>query len=353
MKHPLLRAGSALRVYMTDPSTSTSSMSASASASIPTSATSSSPLRKPALARRRSMSPPTGGFLASAARLWRTFNQKTYAGDYLGLLLLAVSNASLFVVEPFHRAFSIDDPRLQFPHAEHEHVPVPLLLVLSILIPLSTIVAWTGVTGRGKHFLLVSLLGLANSMLLSSFITDFIKQGVGRPRPDLISRCQPKEDTPHDKLVTFDVCYQTNHHTLHDGFRSFPSGHSSTSFSGLFYLSLFLAGQFFVFRPGADLLRTCAAFSGTALAAFIAMSRLEDYRHDYADVLVGTWIGVLCAYASYRRYFPTLWSKRCNEPHNVPLDSVAGTEYEGLKDIDEEETRESRRLSDIEMGMVR
>ncbi|KAF3909718.1 hypothetical protein AA313_de0209106 [Arthrobotrys entomopaga] len=203
---------------------------------------------------------------------------------------------------------------------------------------------------KGKHFLQVSILGLSNSLLLASFITDFIKQGVGRPRPDLLSRCQPKEDTPHHQLVSFEVCYQTNHHTLHDGFRSFPSGHSSTAFGGLLYLSLFLSGQFFVFRPGGDLVRTLVAFASTLLALFIAMSRLEDYRHDYADVMVGSWIGIFSAYFAYRRYFPSLRSVKCNEPYKLPTE---GEGYEGLKE-DDEDGREGRRrrLSDIEMGMV-
>ncbi|KAJ6261336.1 hypothetical protein Dda_4005 [Drechslerella dactyloides] len=301
---------------------------------------------------RRRFSRLNGEILAGNGVLTgQTFNQKTYAADYLGLVILAASNASLFVVEPFHKAFTIDDPRLQFPHAEHERVPVPLLLGLSIFIPVVAILGWTTLTGRNKHFLLVSLLGLSNSMLLCTFVTDFIKQGVGRPRPDLVSRCQPREDTPHDKLVTYEVCYQTDHHTLHDGFRSFPSGHSSTSFSGLFYLTLFLCGQFFVFRPGGDLTRTMLAFSSSFLAAYIAISRLEDYRHDYADVVVGSWIGIGSAYFSYRRYFPQLASIRCNEPYHVPPEGGSGVEYEGLKNMDDEEHVNSRRLSDIEMGM--
>ncbi|EPS41478.1 hypothetical protein H072_4626 [Dactylellina haptotyla CBS 200.50] len=349
MKNPLLRAGSAaLRAayYKSIPSPAPSPPRTTPSS--PSSPSTPSTPSSPAYPSPSTMS---SGLLSSASRLWRRFNQQTYAGDFLGLIILALANASLFVVEPFHRMFSIDDPRLQFPHAEHEHVPVPLLLVLSIGVPSIAITAWTGVCTKGKHFLQVSLLGLGNSLLLSSFVTDFIKQGVGRPRPDLIARCQPREDTPHHQLVTFTVCYQTNHHTLHDGFRSFPSGHSSTAFSGLLYLSLFLAGQFFVFRPGSDLARTAIAFSATFLALFIAISRLEDYRHDYADVAVGSWIGIFCAIFSYRRYFPSLWSVRCNEPYKIPLE---GDGYEGLKEDDDDAGEgPRRRLSDIEMGMVR
>ncbi|KAK6526974.1 hypothetical protein TWF281_010170 [Arthrobotrys megalospora] len=335
MTNPLLLAGSRTRAYTTMPSPHSSS---------PPSPSRPSPMP----------SSPSSSFLSSASRLWRT----SRAGDYLGLLLLALSNATLFIAEPFHRMFTIDDPRLKFPHAKVERVSVPYLLVLSILVPLCVIIAWTGVLQKGKPFLQSSLLGLGNSLLLASFITDFIKQAVGRPRPDLIDRCQPREDTPHNQLVDFKVCYQTNHHILHDGFRSFPSGHSSTAFAGLLYLSLFLAGQFFVFRPGGDLARACAAFSATVLAAYIALSRLEDYRHDYADVAVGSWIGIICAIFSYRRYFHPLRSVRCNEPYKVIPLSQDENGYEGVKgedhDDEDEEMRGRRgRLSDIEMGMVR
>ncbi|KAK6349059.1 hypothetical protein TWF730_009819 [Orbilia blumenaviensis] len=326
-----------MRTYMTMPS--------------PHSSAPSSPTRPPS-----SSMPSSSPWFSSASisRLWRLLSQTSRAGDYLGLLLLALSNVALMVTEPFHRMFTIDDPRLKFPHAKIERVSVPYLLVLAVLVPVITIIAWTGVLRKGKPFLQSSLLGLGNSLLLSSFITDFIKQGVGRPRPDLIDRCQPREDTPHNQLVTFEVCYQTNHHILHDGFRSFPSGHSSTAFAGLLYLSLFFAGQFFVFRPGADLIRACAAFSATILAGYIAMSRIEDYRHDYADITVGSWIGILCAYFSYQRYFHPLRSARCHEPYKVPLEENG---YEGVKGEDHDEDDEDRgrrgRLSDIEMGMVR
>lgn len=313
------------------------------------------PSNPPSPSRPSSSSMPSSpSVFSSASRLWRYLSQTSRAGDYLGLLLLALSNVTLMLTEPFHKMFTIDDPRLKYPHALIERVSVPYLLVLAVLVPLGTILAWTGVLQKGKPFLQSSLLGLGNSLLLASFITDFIKQGVGRPRPDLIDRCQPREDTPHNELVTFKVCYQTNHHILHDGFRSFPSGHSSTAFAGLLYLSLFLAGQFSVFRPGADLVRACAAFSATILAGYIAISRLEDYRHDYADVTVGSWIGILCAYFSYRRYFHPLRSVRCNEPYKIPSEENG---YEGVKGEDHDDEDEERgrrgRLSDIEMGMVR
>lgn len=116
------------------------------------------------------------------------------------------------------------------------------------------------------------------SIFLTLFVTDSIKNAVGRPRPDLIARCKPAPGTPDNVLVTVDVCTETNSHTLHDGWRSFPSGHSSFAFSGLGFLSLFFAGQMRVFRPRTDLSKALLAIGPLLGAAMIAISRCEDYR---------------------------------------------------------------------------
>jgi diacylglycerol diphosphate phosphatase / phosphatidate phosphatase len=47
----------------------------------------------------------------------------------------------------------------------------------------------------------------------------------------------------------------------------------------------------------------------------IAISRLEDYRHDVYDVTCGSILGMSMAYFSYRRYYPSLRSIRCDEPY--------------------------------------
>lgn len=90
----------------------------------------------------------------------------------------------------------------------------------------------------GVHKTNVTILGLAISIMLTTFLTDVVKNSVGRPRPDLIARCKPKKGSLEHALVTIDVCTEENHHVLHDGWRSFPSGHSSLAFSGLGFLAL-------------------------------------------------------------------------------------------------------------------
>ncbi|KAL0638769.1 hypothetical protein Q9L58_002194 [Maublancomyces gigas] len=252
----------------------------------------------------------SGGAVGTFRRLW----QKSYVPDWIGLFMIVLENLAIVFLEPFKRMFSLDDLSIQFPHAEIERVPVPLLLVYTVAFPAIFITIYTLLIAPKKsgtarlHQLHVGLLGLAISLMLTTFITDLIKNGVGRPRPDLIARCKPKEGTPKHELVGWEVCTETDHHTLHDGFRSFPSGHSSFSWSGLGYLSLFLFGQLRALRPGSDLTKFVIAALPALGALLITISRTEDYRHDVYDVSTGSLIGMV------RRYFPPLTVQACDEP---------------------------------------
>jgi diacylglycerol diphosphate phosphatase/phosphatidate phosphatase len=143
-----------------------------------------------------------------------------------------------FFVEPFHRMFSLDDRSISYPHALVQRVPVHWNLVYAGLVPGVIILAWAAILRLGVHQTHVTVLGLFISHALASFLTDVVKNAVGRPRPDLIARCKPAKGTPGHALVKIDVCTETDHHTLHDGWRSFPSGHSSFAFAGLGYLAL-------------------------------------------------------------------------------------------------------------------
>lgn len=78
----------------------------------------------------------------------------------------------------------------------------------------------------------VGWLGLAMSLSLAWFVTNGMKNLAGKPRPDLLSRCQPDLDnldqyilggfvsaTQSGQLVSGDICQNTDKGTLDDGFR--------------------------------------------------------------------------------------------------------------------------------------
>lgn len=92
------------------------------------------------------------------------------------------------------------------------------------------------------------LLGLALSVVAAWFITNGMKNLFGKPRPDLLSRCQPdlanlsdyiiggvkglKTATTAGQLVSPKICKNPDKYQLEDGFRSYPSGHSSSAAAG-------------------------------------------------------------------------------------------------------------------------
>jgi len=88
-------------------------------------------------------------------------------------------------------------------------------------------------------------MGLALAIATAFMITQGMKLLFGKPRPDLLSRCQPDFDRISETtvnqvggqvgevfnaawvLVTSDICTNQDDDILQDGFKSFPSGHAS------------------------------------------------------------------------------------------------------------------------------
>ncbi|CCG83653.1 PAP2 domain protein [Taphrina deformans PYCC 5710] len=199
-------------------------------------------------------------------------------------------------IDPFHRLFSLADLSIQFPHAKHEQIPVWMLFLISYGIPAIIICVVCTVLKRRTNTLHLSLLALSASTALTVFATALIKNGVGRPRPDLLDRCQPATGTPLQGLVDISVCTTKDAHFLNEGFRSFPSGHSSYAFAGLGFLAFWLAGQLMLFKAPPRSWKSFCCFTPIVGAAMIAVTRTEDYRHHWQDVTVGGVMGFTIAY---------------------------------------------------------
>lgn len=94
----------------------------------------------------------------------------------------------------------------------------------------------------------------------------------------------------------------------------------------------FFAGQMHIFRPRTDLARVLLALAPLVGAALIAISRLEDYRHDVYDVTTGSILGMFVAYFSYRRYYPILNSSHCDTPFPSRAEWASKKGFGKLKD---------------------
>ncbi|KAG7408976.1 Diacylglycerol pyrophosphate phosphatase 1 [Fusarium oxysporum f. sp. raphani] len=188
-----------------------------------------------------------------------------------------------------------------------------------------------------------------------------MKNLLGKPRPNMLSRCEPDvanamkylvagyaNSLADGRLYSADICQQRDSAKLNEGFRAFPSGHSSISAAGLVYLTLFLASKLAVNIPfvppsmkwrheafpsrsgeyepsrssspmtdngrdpqiqsqrrqaaGAPLYLLVLVIVPFALAVYINCSRWFDYEHDGFDIIFAFLMGTVAAYYSFRFY---------------------------------------------------
>ena len=271
-------------------------------------------------------------------------------------------------------AFSLEDQTISYPYRPTDTVTTAVLFVVSLIVPAIIIVIIclllvpgpTTATATPKSRIWrrklwewnTGWLGLALALASAFFVTQGLKDLLGKNRPDFIARCQP--DVAHvaqyavgglglsygeaPVVVDWHICRTTDVETLRDGFASFPSGHSSFSFAGLTYLTLFLCAKFAIsipfLAPAAYNRRTTPAFrdihhpkgAGStdrtfteevaprnqaaappvyllilafvpiATAFFISASRWSDYRHHGFDIIAGAFIGLFFAWFAFRWY---------------------------------------------------
>ncbi|EAT85628.2 hypothetical protein SNOG_06977 [Parastagonospora nodorum SN15] len=296
-------------------------------------------------------------------------------------------------IYPYNRPFSPVDLNISYPFEHHETIPTWLLILVALVAPAGIIfvVCMVFVPGptasRGTPKALIwrrklwewniGWMGLALSLATAFMITQGMKLIFGKPRPDLLSRCQPDLTRISETLVnpvvadvvnmnwvlvTSEICQNPDRSRggeLMDGFKSFPSGHSSFSWAGLLYLTLFLASKFSVaipFLPHRPYSTNPAHTSAVApsnlkkaasvafskhesslsspahayaddhvvpiryqnaappvwtlllilvpigSAIYICASRFTDYRHFGFDILFGSLIGITAAWFSFRFY---------------------------------------------------
>lgn len=256
---------------------------------------------------------------------------KKYVLDWtLGLGLIIYFFAVAEHARPFARQFSLSDHTIQHPFATQERVTGVDCILISSIGPIIVIMLVIAYSSRGQkfshdqiHLLQISVLGLFLSLSINGVFTDILKNWIARPRPDFLERCGPNPGTLLVDLVGIDVCTAPlGKAVLVDGMRSTPSGHSSISFSGLLYLTLWLFGQFHVFSRSQPLYRLLVCLTPLLIACYIALSRTQDYRHHFTDIIMGGIIGIGFALSVYHRYFPYVWDKRSDQPITAEDDNM-------------------------------
>ncbi|WPG99634.1 Hypothetical protein R9X50_00245200 [Acrodontium crateriforme] len=202
----------------------------------------------------------------------------SYVLDWIVIIVIAAIGGAINFVQPYMRPFSLLNLDISYPMVTESVSTVTLILVslvapaVVIALVVLVLVPGPGVVRSSTRSQIIRLklwefekgwAGLALSLATAFFLTQGMKNLFGKPRPSMIARCQPdlsdvaahviggygQDISARWTLVSASICAQADKNILHDAFRSFPSGHSSFSWSGLLYLSLFLCSKFQISIP--------------------------------------------------------------------------------------------------------
>ncbi|RLN28571.1 lipid phosphate phosphatase 2 [Panicum miliaceum] len=229
--------------------------------------------------------------------------------DWVVLALLVAIDVGLNLIEPFHRFVGEDMMAdLRYP-LKSNTVPVWAVPIYAVIGPIIIVV---GIYMKrrnvydihhailGKFFL---QWGLLFSVLITGVLTDAIKDGVGRPRPNFFWRCFPDGVPKYNNITTQVICHG-DPAVIKEGHKSFPSGHSSWSFAGLGFLSWYLTGKIKAFDRRGHVAKLCIVLLPLLLATMVAISRVDDYWHHWQDVFAGGILGLVVASFCYLQFFP-------------------------------------------------
>ncbi|KAF3431935.1 hypothetical protein FNV43_RR26671 [Rhamnella rubrinervis] len=220
--------------------------------------------------------------------------------DWIILLLLVIIEATLLAIHPFHRFVGKDMMEdLKYPMKANT-VPIWAVPMYAVLLPIFIFVLFY-IRRRDVYDLHNSILGLLFAVLITGVITDAIKDAVGRPRPDFFWRCFPDGIDNYDKWGNV-VCHGKES-DLKEGHKSFPSGHTSWSFAGLGFLSLYLCGKIKVFDRKGHIAKLCIVFFPLLVASLVGVSRVDDYWHHWQDVFAGGLLGLVVATFCYSQFY--------------------------------------------------
>ncbi|KAG2425484.1 hypothetical protein HXX76_013693 [Chlamydomonas incerta] len=205
-------------------------------------------------------------------------------------------------IDPLNRFYLPNDPTLSYP-IEDSSVPTSALYVLVFVLPavVFAVAAWF------KRWTVPSwafvdwhhaALSIAEGFAFTTGFKRWINL-VGRYRPNWLATLQAGDQGEID-----------------DARLSYPSGHSAYMFFAMTIVSLYLVGKTeLLHRPSQLLfLKSICAMAPMALAAFVAVSRIADYKHAPSDVNAGCFIGFVCGVFAYFLNYPSLFDAASSLP---------------------------------------
>lgn len=239
-------------------------------------------------------------FAAAEDESWRKRNipyQKTAAGDVI---------LDLRLNQPL-----VDPPTISSDFLIVTALVLPLMFVISINVFNFRAFKLSSLNRSQWHELRAGVCALLISVGLSESVTCTLKLYVSRPRPNFYNLCAFNPTTLQCEAPLSKV---------HEASLSFPSGHSSLSFSGMTFLVYFLLGRLSLLTasssvtlvggrtiqllPYKSVLGVFCVLVPWSYCFFVASSRIVDHWHHPDDVVAGTLLGIAAATVGYHAFYP-------------------------------------------------
>eukprot|EP01023_Acetabularia_acetabulum_P009795 TRINITY_DN14436_c0_g1_i1.p1 TRINITY_DN14436_c0_g1~~TRINITY_DN14436_c0_g1_i1.p1 ORF type:complete len:275 (+),score=27.42 TRINITY_DN14436_c0_g1_i1:202-1026(+) len=234
---------------------------------------------------------------------WRTFILSNLA-DWICLIILALLELIVHQFNPFHRFIGEDEMQnYKYPYYKFQTVPAWALSIITLLPALLVFAIFRAFNQINNTVFYRAVVGFFASFVFTVLATDCLKNLSGRPRPHYYYRCFPEGNATYAPYAA-NVVYGYPECSVDDAMRSFPSGHSSISMSGLGFLSLFLLDQLRAYNGMGSVWKGTLVMVPILCSGLIAATRVRDYYHHWGDVLFGLFLGFAIAVVSYCQFFP-------------------------------------------------
>ncbi|CAK0784440.1 hypothetical protein CVIRNUC_007644 [Coccomyxa viridis] len=279
------------------------------------------PLNREAVAKSRMRS------LSGNNPPWTSIIRK-YALDYVALLLMVIFLVMSEETVPFTRyIYHVDDQELwRYSYPYHkDSVPSWSVPIIALCSPILVITLYSRIWRASRLEVHNAILGGLSCVIFTALVTNLIKLAVGRPRPNFVALCWPEGDVTWDTNSGLAVCSK-NAKNAAEGRKSFPSGHTSWSTSGLGYVTFWLLGKLRLYDGSSHIWKWPVALAPVAGALWIGFTRIQDNWHHWEDVSVGFLLGLGIAYAFYRQHYHGIASTRAGEAFLPILDPQNGDE---------------------------
>ncbi|XP_045180027.2 phospholipid phosphatase 1-like [Mercenaria mercenaria] len=229
-------------------------------------------------------------------------------------VLTLLLSYNLIGVEPFRRGFFCDDETIRYPYKD-DTVSDTMVAVIFVVVPIIIMIITETVhivsiksrQEKGSKVLVQKFSAkfyrtvgaFLFATLCTMFLTETMKLFGGRLRPHFVSLCKPDFSKLncsqgyimiHTGTCTADVTRRK----LLDARKSFPSGHASLSAFGAIYLLVYLQLRF-IWTQKIRILLPLIQVGIICASAFVCISRVNDNKHHFGDVIAGAILGTVLA----------------------------------------------------------